>query len=43
MLTVAATSDPIFSKLIVASQGYDLDKAATAASDAILESGGLAS
>lgn len=40
---LAATADPIFSKLIVAPAGYDLEKAATARSDAVLESGGLAS
>lgn len=40
---VAAAADPIFSSLIVAPPGYDLDKAATEAADSMLEGGGLAS
>lgn len=40
---VAATSDPIFSSLITAPPGYDLDSAATALADSMLEAGGLAS
>lgn len=40
---VAATSDPIFSKLIVAPPGYDLEGAATDMADSMLEAGGLAS
>jgi hypothetical protein len=40
---MAATIDPIFSALIVPPPGYDLEKAATDASDEMLEAGGLAS
>ncbi|MEG8223872.1 hypothetical protein OSJ57_25220 [Sphingomonas sp. HH69] len=40
---VAATTDPIFSSLIIPPAGYNLDKAATDAADSMLESGGLAS
>jgi hypothetical protein len=40
---VTAATDPIFSSLIVAPSGYDLDKAATEAADSMLEVGGLAS
>jgi hypothetical protein len=40
---IAAAADPIFSALIVSPPGYDLEKAATDASDAMLEAGGLAS
>jgi hypothetical protein len=38
-----AARDPIFSKLVVAPPGYDLERAATAAADEMLEAGGLAS
>jgi hypothetical protein len=40
---MAATVDPIFSALIVAPPGFDLDKGATDLADSILEAGGLAS
>jgi hypothetical protein len=40
---MAATTDPIFSLLIVPPPGYDLEKAATATADSMLEAGGLAS
>lgn len=40
---MAATTDPIFSSLIVPPPGYNLDTAATALADSILEAGGLAS
>lgn len=40
---MAATSDPIFSSLITAPIDYDLDTAATALADSMLEAGGLAS
>lgn len=40
---MAALSDPIFGKLIILPPGYDLERAVTAASDAMLEAGGLAS
>lgn len=40
---MAATTDPIFSLLIVPPPGYDLDKAATETADSMLEAGGLAS
>ena len=40
---LAAAADPIFSKFIAVPAGYDLERAATAASDALLEKGGLAS
>jgi hypothetical protein len=40
---LAATVDPIFSGLIVASPGYDLEKGATDLADSMLEAGGLAS
>ncbi|GFE77459.1 hypothetical protein NTCA1_51080 [Novosphingobium sp. TCA1] len=40
---MAATRDPIFSALVVAPAGYDLDKAATEMADSMLENGGLAS
>jgi hypothetical protein len=40
---LSATSDPIFSALITAPFGYDLDAAATKFADAMLEAGGLAS
>lgn len=40
---MAATTDPIFSSLIVLPPGYDLDKAATDTADSMLEAGGLAS
>ncbi len=40
---VAATTDPIFATLIVPPPGYDLENAATAAADSMLEGGGLAS
>lgn len=40
---VTATTDPIFSTLIVPPAGYDLDRAVTAAADEMLEAGGLAS
>ena len=39
---MAATFDPIFAKLILLPPGYDLDKAATDASDSLLVDGGLA-
>jgi hypothetical protein len=42
-ICLAAAADPIFSKLIAVPAGYDLDRAATAASDELLEAGGLAS
>jgi hypothetical protein len=40
---LAATTDPIFSSLIVPPPGYDLDKATTETADSMLEAGGLAS
>jgi hypothetical protein len=40
---MAATTDAIFSSLIVPPPGYDLAKAATDTADAMLEGGGLAS
>ncbi len=40
---MAATVDPIFSGLIVAPPGYDLEKGATDLADSMLEAGGLAS
>ncbi|HEX8308046.1 MAG TPA: hypothetical protein VF645_06455 [Allosphingosinicella sp.] len=40
---IAASSDPIFAKLIMLPPGYDMESAVTAASDAMLERGGLAS
>lgn len=40
---LAATTDPIFSSLIVSPPGYDLDKATTETADSMLEAGGLAS
>lgn len=40
---MAATRDPIFSTLVVAPAGYDLDKNATEMADSMLEVGGLAS
>lgn len=40
---LAATADPIFSPLIKLPPGYNLETAVTAASDAMLEGGGLAS
>lgn len=40
---MAAAADPIFSALIVAPPGYDLERAATGMSDGMLEEGGLAS
>lgn len=39
----AATTDPIFSTLIVLPPGYDLNKAVTDTADSMLEAGGLAS
>ena len=38
-----ATTDPIFSKVIAAPPGYDLNNAVTLEADSILEAGGLAS
>lgn len=40
---MAATADPIFSALVIAPPGYDLDMAATQMADSMLEAGGLAS
>jgi hypothetical protein len=40
---LAAATDTIFSAVVIAPSGYDLDKAATAAADEMLEAGGLAS
>lgn len=40
---LAAASDPIFSKIVSLPPGYNLETAATTASDALLEGGGLAS
>ncbi|WP_242187191.1 hypothetical protein [Sphingomonas sp. CARO-RG-8B-R24-01] len=40
---MAAVTDPIFSHLILPPPGYDLETAATTASDAMLQAGGLAS
>jgi hypothetical protein len=40
---MAATTDAIFSSLIVPPSGYDLDKATTETADSLLEAGGLAS
>lgn len=40
---LAAATDKIFSTVVIAPAGYDLDKAATAAADEMLEAGGLAS
>lgn len=40
---VEATNDPIFSSLISAPAGFDLDRAATDLGDTMLENGGLAS
>jgi hypothetical protein len=40
---VAATTDPIFSSLILPPPSYDLDKATTDVADSLLEAGGLAS
>ena len=40
---MAATADPIFSSLIIPPTAYDLEMAGTAASDEMLEAGGLAS
>lgn len=40
---MAATIDPIFSALVTAPPGYDLDIAATQMADSMLEAGGLAS
>lgn len=40
---LAASADPIFSHLIELPLGYDVEKAATAAADSMLEAGGLAS
>lgn len=40
---LAASSDPLFTALIVPPADYDLDKAATDAADTMLEAGGLAS
>jgi len=38
-----ATRDPIFSRVIIAPSGFDLDRAATDLADSMLEAGGLAS
>lgn len=40
---LAATTDPVFSSLIVPPPGYDLDNATTEAADSMLEAGGLVS
>lgn len=40
---LGASSDPLFSRFVQRPAGYDLDRAATAAADSLLEAGGLAS
>lgn len=40
---MAATTDPLFSALIVPPPGYDLDRATTEVADSLLQGGGLAS
>jgi hypothetical protein len=42
-LCVRAARDPLFSQIVKAPPGFDLDKAATAAADELLARGGLAS